>query len=70
MYGGDLPSESLGEMLNRNASHQEPIEADTLLGPLTRFGRRCESLLEFPDHVGREGETEAEEGLVELFSVD
>ena len=57
-------------MLDRHARHQEPIKADALFRPLSRLRRGCEPFLDFADHVGGEGEAEAEERLVEFFSVD
>ena len=57
-------------MLHRYTSHQKPIKADPLFRPLSWFRRRCKPFLDFPYHVGGEGETEAEERLVEFFSVD
>lgn len=67
---GYSPSESLGKMFDRDAGHQEPIEADPLLWPLAGFRWGCEPLLELADHLGGKGETETEESLVELFPVN
>jgi hypothetical protein len=57
-----------------HARHQEPVERDALTGhdlsAWEQFRRGREPLLELAHHIRRQGEAEAEQGLMQLFAVD
>lgn len=57
-------------MFDSHTSHQKPIKTDSFGRIFPRYRGRGESFFDFPNHLGREGESKAHKSGMEFGAVD